>query len=312
MGVHNTSEVTDWLTVALASTLNSSNPFRSEAIARRLSEKSQAYFESQMILCSAFLKRGNVESLSKTVEDALGLTHNNELRFARLKDLLGTVDWMKGNLESALEHFHEARRIADKNNDDHLVAVTLGHIGVVHKEREDYDTALTSYEQALALNVEIRNRSGEAYNLCNIGNIYNARNEREKSIECYTRSNEIAQEIGSLQIEATTAGNLGVVLFNYGGDVAHARNSLERAIYALSEAKYQRSIIFEIQLARCEEKLGNLRKAKELASLALAFAADISITLDHPNTAYHDVLAHAHRISKLQCANELFSPSPPR
>ncbi|MCL1463235.1 tetratricopeptide repeat protein [Argonema galeatum] len=85
----------------------------------------------------------------------------------------------------------------------------------VQKNRQ-FDAALESWQKALTIYQEIKDRRGEGRSLGNIGYAYFLLDDEDKAIEYLEQDLAIAREIKDRQEEADALGNLGTVYYSLG------------------------------------------------------------------------------------------------
>ncbi|NCR96597.1 MAG: tetratricopeptide repeat protein [Microcystis aeruginosa L311-01] len=139
-----------------------------------------------------------------------------------------------------------------------------------------FGEALQSWEQALQIYREIKNRQGEANSLGNLGIAYGSLGQYQKAIEYHQQSLAIAKEIGDIKQQAKSLGNLGA-----------AYQSLGQYQKAIEYHQKNFAIAREIgdrsgetaslgNLANVYYSLGQYQKAIEYHQQSLAIAEEIS------------------------------------
>ncbi|MCB8967990.1 MAG: tetratricopeptide repeat protein [Ardenticatenaceae bacterium] len=79
-----------------------------------------------------------------------------------------------------------------------------------------YNTAVSYYEQALAIFQTIGNKESEAAALGNLGNVYYSWGEYDTAVSYFEQALAIFQTIGNKAGEAASLGNLGTVYASWG------------------------------------------------------------------------------------------------
>ncbi|MCC3457648.1 CHAT domain-containing tetratricopeptide repeat protein, partial [Microcoleus sp. PH2017_08_TRC_O_A] len=95
-------------------------------------------------------------------------------------------------------------------------AVNLNNIGQVYSDLGEKQKALEYYSQSLTLSRTISDRSGEAVTLNNIGRVYSELGEQQKALKYYSQSLPLSQAIGDRSGEAGTLNNIGSVYSELG------------------------------------------------------------------------------------------------
>jgi tetratricopeptide (TPR) repeat protein len=164
--------------------------------------------------------------------------------------------------------------------------------GIQQYKISQFQAALQSFQQALAIYREIGNRQGEANSLRSLGNAYYALGQYQKAIEFHQQSLAIAREIGDRSGETKSLNNLGGAYYSLGQyqkaiefhqqSLAIAReigdrsgetkslNNLGGAYYSLGQ--YQKAIEFHQQSLAIAREIGDRSgEAKSLGNLGLAY-----------------------------------------
>jgi CHAT domain-containing protein/Flp pilus assembly protein TadD len=138
-----------------------------------------------------------------------------------------------------------------------------------------FQAALQSYQQALAIYKEIEDRKGEANSLRNLGNAYQSLGQYRQAIEFYQQSLVIAREIGDRSGEAASLGNLGNAYRNLGQyrqAIEFHQQSLTIAREIGNREKEARSLA---NLGNAYQSLGQYRQAIEFHQQSLVIAREI-------------------------------------
>ena len=117
-----------------------------------------------------------------------------------------------------------------------LEAYQLFQKGLGQYQISQYEVALQSWQQALTIYREIKNREGERKALGNLGLAYRALGNYAKAIEFLQQQLDIAREIKDRQGEGNALGNLGVTYRNL-GNYAKAIDYLQQQLNIAREIK---------------------------------------------------------------------------
>jgi CHAT domain-containing protein len=181
----------------------------------------------------------NLDSRKGDVKDSLFYS----LMFVALTGILGMVSppdlaWMNAQAQTTQNRKAEADRLLTQGNQQFQIS--------------QFEAAFQSWQQALTIYREIKDRLGEGAALGNIGNAYYSLSKYEKAIAFYLQSLAIAREIKDRRGEGQALGNLG-----------NAYDSL---------GKYEKAIEFQLQsLAIAREMNDRLGEAQSLDNLGLAY-----------------------------------------
>jgi CHAT domain-containing protein/Flp pilus assembly protein TadD len=159
---------------------------------------------------------------------------------------------------------------------------------LLQQGREQYKTsqfeaAFKSWEQALIIYREIKDRNGEGKSLNNLGNAYYSLGKYVKAIEYYEQSLTIAREIKDRQGESNALGNLGNAydsLGNYVKAIDYQQESLALA-REIKDRQGEGAALGSLGLAYFS--LGNYVKAIDYHQKSLALAQEIKDRLGEGN-----------------------------
>jgi tetratricopeptide (TPR) repeat protein len=142
-------------------------------------------------------------------------------------------------------------------------------------QTSQFTEALQSWEKALQIYREIKNRRGEAASLGNLGQTYLVLGQYQKAIEYHQQYLTVGREIAARQWEADSLGNLGVA---YGslGQYQKAIEYLQQSLDIAREIKDQwREAKALGDLGNTYQSLGQYRKAIEYHQQSLTIAREI-------------------------------------
>ena len=171
------------------------------------SEREQAYLNliNQLLTCPSGEEAEVLETHPELLDDGLVAAMLEEAenlrRFGQLNNanflmncariLLG----MKDNTSVAVTRQAEADRLLEQGNQQYAIS--------------QFREALQSWEQALTIYRDLKNRQGEANSLGNLANAYGFLGQFHRAIEFLEQSLDISEEIEDRQGEASSLSNLG-------------------------------------------------------------------------------------------------------
>ena len=120
------------------------------------------------------------------------------------------------NFREALQSWEQALQIYREIKDRQGEANALGNLGIAYDSLGQYQKAIEYHQQSLAIAREIGDRQGEGNSLGSLGNAYQSLGQYEKAIEYLQQQLAIAKEIGDRQGEANSLGNLGIAYQSLG------------------------------------------------------------------------------------------------
>jgi tetratricopeptide (TPR) repeat protein len=131
---------------------------------------------------------------------------------SRLKAINDLASYLiNNNPDSAILIANQAIQSAEKANQLKYKAISLMVIGITNFYRGNYSKAMDFFSQALEINKETNNKSGEAACYDNMGGVYNYQSDYPKALEYYLKSQKILEGIGDQAGLGGNYNNLGVV-----------------------------------------------------------------------------------------------------
>ena len=115
-----------------------------------------------------------------------------------------------GLYDSALYYGNYALQLAQQINFRKGVAKSFNNIGNIYSAKGDYPKTLDCYLKALKINEELGDRLNTSKCLANIGNVYRGQSENTKALGYYLQALKIAEKIGNKQIQASVLCNIGL------------------------------------------------------------------------------------------------------
>jgi CHAT domain-containing protein/Flp pilus assembly protein TadD len=147
--------------------------------------------------------------------------------------------------------------------------------GIQQYQTSQFRAALQSWQQALAIYREIKDRLGEGNALGNLGNAYLYLGDYQKAIEYHQQCLAIMREIGDRQGEGNALGNLGLAYRSLGDYQKAIEYQQQRLAIAreIGDRQGEGAILRNLGLAY--DFLGNYQKAIEYLQQVLAIAREI-------------------------------------
>lgn len=104
---------------------------------------------------------------------------------------LGLASWNLGRFTESIEHLNQAAKLAEQNNQPHLLALAYENAAVSYAARADFQQALEYYRKALAIFENEKNPHALAYVYGNMGVTYERMGDIENAMTLYEKSLEI-------------------------------------------------------------------------------------------------------------------------
>ena len=180
-----------------------------------------------------------------------------------------------GQYDKAKEYLEKALAVQIEIGDKKGEASSLGNLGTVLISLGQYDKAKEYLEKALAIKKEIGEKEGEASSYGNLGTVFKSLGQYDKAKEYLEKALAVQIEIGDKAGKATSYGNLGTV-FESLGQYDKAKEYLERALAIKIQIGDKNGEASSLgNLGTVFISLGQYDKAKEYLEKALAVQIEI-------------------------------------
>ncbi|MBG1266719.1 CHAT domain-containing protein [Nostoc sp. WHI] len=187
----------------------------------------------------------------------------------------GKKQYQTSQFEVALQSWQQALIIYREIKDRLGEGKSLGNLGLVYFFLGNYTKAIDYQQQRLAIAREIKDRLGEAQSLGNLGLAYQVLGNYPKTIDYLQQSLAIARKIKDRSGEVESLGNLGVVYLSL-GDYPKAIDYLQQGLLIAREIKdRQREGNAIGNLGTAYFSFGDYTKAIDYHQQSLAIARQI-------------------------------------
>jgi CHAT domain-containing protein len=187
----------------------------------------------------------------------------------------GNQLYQTSQFEAALQSWEQALAIYRAIKDRSAERIVLGNLGFAYNDLGKYDKAMEFHLQSLAIAREIKDRLGEGASLGNLGNIYRSLGKYDKAIEFHLQALAILREIKDRKGEGGVLGNLGNAYKNLG----KYDKAIEFQLQSLAIKKEIKDRLGEGNalgnLGNIYRALGKYEKAIEFQLQSLAIAREI-------------------------------------
>ncbi len=153
------------------------------------------------------------------IQNSQALAQTPDARKPEADQLLqhGIQQAQTGQVEAALQSWQQALIIYREIKDRQGEENALGNLGNAYFFLGDYAKAIEYLQQSLAIAREIKDRLGEGQSLGSLGNTYSSLGDYAKAIEYQQQSLAIAKSINNRQGEGASLNSLGLA-YNFLGD----------------------------------------------------------------------------------------------
>jgi CHAT domain-containing protein/tetratricopeptide (TPR) repeat protein len=205
------------------------------------------------------------------------LAQSTDTRKAKADRLLqqGIQQAQTSQFQAALQSWEQALTIYREIKDRSNEGAALGNLGNAYYSLGDYAKAIDYQQQSLVIAREIKNRQGEGAALGNLGNAYYYLGDYAKAIDYHQQHLAIAREIKDRSNEGNALGNLGNA-YNSLGDYAKAIDYQQQRLAITREIKDRSSEGTALgSLGNAYYSLGDYAKAIDYHQQSLAIAQEI-------------------------------------
>ncbi|MEG5065761.1 CHAT domain-containing protein [Microcoleus sp. B3-A4] len=187
----------------------------------------------------------------------------------------GIQQYQISHFQAALQSWQQALIIYREIKDRQGEGKALGSLGIAYRSLGDYAKAIEYAQQVLAIAREIKDRQSEGAALGDLGIAYGNLGDYAKAIEYAQQDLAIAREIKNRQSEGVALGSLGIAYGNL-GDYAKAIEYTQQKLAIARESKDRQSEGEALgSLGIAYGNLGDYAKAIEYTQQKLAIAREI-------------------------------------
>jgi CHAT domain-containing protein/tetratricopeptide (TPR) repeat protein len=119
-----------------------------------------------------------------------------------------------GQFDTAIQSWQQALAIYEKMGDRQSQGAILNYIGLAYRRSGQYQKALESLEQALALFQAINDQAGVGTTLNSMGLVYSDRGEYSQALEVLSQALTIKKEFDDRRAQGTILNNMGAAYRN--------------------------------------------------------------------------------------------------
>jgi serine phosphatase RsbU (regulator of sigma subunit)/TPR repeat protein len=168
------------------------------------------------------------------------------------------------NVDSTLFYYNKALDLSAAKNLKKQQATSLRLIGVVYKNKSDFDKAMDYCEQSLKIFTELDDKKGISSCYMNYGNVYTDKGDYDKAIDYHFKSLNISEQMNDKLGMANSYNNIGSVYKNQ-GLYDKASDFYFKSLQLYEELKNEKGI------ALCNMNIGNVYKSTESFDKAIEY-----------------------------------------
>lgn len=173
----------------------------------------QVYVQCRQATLLKYVGRHNeAEAIAR---QALTLTEhcdNPSLQAMALRDLGNILCRIQP--DQTISYYHQAIELYQDDADTAQKAEVYVALAYVLLYREQYSEAHIAAQTSLHLYEKIQDQRGQAHALCILGSVHSEQGDPNTAFLYYSRSLQIARQIGFRRVEATVLGNLSMEFWN--------------------------------------------------------------------------------------------------
>ncbi len=208
-------------------------------------------------------------------ESAIAQTVDEKKRGADRLFNQGNELFRVSQFEGAFQSWQSALNLYREVKDRPGEVAALGNLGNAYIRLGDYTKAIECHEKSLSITREIKDRLGEGKSLGSLGNTYYFLGKYARAVEYLKQSLDIAREIKDRRSEGAALGNLGSAYYAL-GNYAKAIEYSEQHLVMTREIKHRIGEANALRnLGSAYYALGNYSKAIEYYEQSLTIAREI-------------------------------------
>ncbi|MBD2014719.1 CHAT domain-containing protein [Microcoleus sp. FACHB-53] len=121
----------------------------------------------------------------------------------------GITQYQQGKLDAAIQSWQQALKIYQQLKERQGEATALGNLGAAYLATGNYKQAIASLQPLIPITQALSDRNGEARALGNLGIAYKGMGDYEKAIASHQQALALMQQLKNRQGEGQILGNLG-------------------------------------------------------------------------------------------------------
>jgi signal transduction histidine kinase len=188
---------------------------------------------------------------SRTQYEELGLN----LSAALANNLLGNINLIANEYDSALYYFNQALTTNRKAKNDKGIAASLFNISLVYMKNGSLNRALIYQIESLEIEQKIGNKLGEIISYNSLGQLYQALGNFKKAESCLLKANELLQKTPSLYHQEEN--------LRFFAELYAATSNYQKAVGYYQAAKLLSDSLYSQEMASKSLKLSSLHELKE-------------------------------------------------
>ncbi len=206
---------------------------------------------------------------------------------AKIRVLLGSLLWKRGNFHKAREILQKAKQLAEELSDDKVLGDCFYHLGELYyveatlMRNRDHTSALDYHEKALALREKTGDKKGVIQSLSRLGTLYEHMKNQDQALEYHNRAIAMAEEINYERGLYRPVTHIGA-FYREQGDLKTALEYYQKALEICKRIGDRQGLVFALgnvgrMLYKLDEK--KFEEAVQLCREALTIAESLGFVL---------------------------------
>ena len=192
-----------------------------------------------LLLSIFILKSGFTQNI-----DSLKYVLQSQPDSLKLKTLIELgIATVSSEIDASLKYSNEARALAKKLNKPEALAIAIKYIGQGLQNQGNYPEAIIQFQASLQIFDSLKNQTGVANILSNLGVTYSRTGDDTKAIDFYLQSLKVSESIQDFFRIATVYNNIGGIYFNQ-GSLNQALTYFQKALPLFKMEKYEMGIAY--------------------------------------------------------------------
>ena len=129
---------------------------------------------------------------------------------------LGNLAYLRGDYDTAETSYGQALEVLEHLGDQTGMATSYHQLGMLAQDRGDHDTAEQRYHQSLTINERLGDQTGMATTYHQLGNLAHERGDHDTAEQRYHQALTINEQLGDQTGMATTYHQLGMLAYDRG------------------------------------------------------------------------------------------------
>jgi two-component sensor histidine kinase len=189
----------------------------------------------------------------------------NQIKYkAKALNLIGVLHKNKGLYPSALDYFLKALTIFQEIKNNKGIGNCYANMGNIYAEQKEFAKALLFYKKSLKARQDAGDKNRIASSYGDLGNLYSAQADFESALKYHNIALKIRQQMGDKQGEGYCYNNIGVVYKNK-TDYTQALENYFKSLAALREVNDKKGVTY------CYNNIGNTYIELKNYKLALLY-----------------------------------------